>query len=183
MRARRGFSILELVVVLIMIGILAAMAVPRLNYERYRADGAMRVTRTLLQGAQRSAIMRQTNVVVGFDVAARQMVLLEDADNDCVQDINERKTVRTLDEGAKFKTPPSSVTGIAALEINGTNLCTLNGLPAIQFLRDGAASSDLEVYITSSRGTQTDFRAVTVIQATGRTDSFRYSGSVWKRTN
>ena len=35
---RRGYTILELTVVLIMVSIIAGMAVPRLNYERYRAD-------------------------------------------------------------------------------------------------------------------------------------------------
>ena len=52
-RARRGFTLLELIVVLIMVGIIAGMAVPRMNYEKYRADAAMRTVRTVLQGAQR----------------------------------------------------------------------------------------------------------------------------------
>jgi hypothetical protein len=57
------------------------------------------------------------------------------------------------------------------------------GLPAIQFLRDGAASTDLEIYLTSSRGTQVDYRLVRVTMATGRTESFRFDGSTWTRLN
>lgn len=180
---RRGYTILELTVVLIMVSIIAAMAVPRLNYERYRADAAMRTVRTVLQGAERNAIMRQTNVVVGFDATNRQMVVVEDANNNCVYDTGERKTIRPLEDGAKFATPPTGFTGAVSGPVNGTNMCTMLGTQAIQFLRDGAASSDLEVYLTSSRGSTTDFRLVRVVMATGRADGYRYNGTAWKRMN
>jgi hypothetical protein len=67
--------------------------------------------------------------------------------------------------------------------VSGTNLCLILGLPAIQFLRDGAASTDLDVYVTSSRGSQDHFRLVRVTQATGRAEAFRYTGTAWTRTN
>ncbi len=181
--SRRGYTILELTVVLIMVSIIAGMAVPRLNYERYRADAAMRSVRTVLQSAERNAIMRQTNVVVGFDAANRQMVIVEDANNNCTWDSGERKMIRPLEDGAKFAVPPTSYAGMAAPAIYGSNLCTILGVSAIQFLRDGAASTDLEVYLTSSRGTTTDFRLVRVLQATGRADGYRYNGTLWKRMN
>lgn len=180
---RRGYTILELTVVLIMVSIIAGMAVPRLNYEKYRADAAMRTVRTVLQSAERNAIMRQTNVVVGFDATGRQMVIVEDANNNCTYDSGERKTIRPLEDGAKFAVPPTSYSGSASPAISGSNLCTILGSSAIQFLRDGAASTDLEVYITSSRGSTNDFRLVRVVQATGRADGYRYNGTAWKRMN
>lgn len=180
---RRGYTILELTVVLIMVGIIAGMAVPRLNYEKYRADAAMRTVRTVLQSAERNAIMRQTNVVVGFDAPNRQMVIVEDANNNCTYDTGERKTIRPLEEGAKFGTPPTGFSGAVSGPVNGTNLCTILGMQAIQFLRDGAASTDLEIYLTSSRGSTTDFRLVRVVMATGRADGYRYNGTAWTRMN
>lgn len=182
-RARRGFTLLELTVVLIMVGIIAAMAVPRLNYDRFRADAGLRTVRTILQGAQRNAIMRQTNVVVGFDIANRQMVIVEDADNDCTWDSVERKTSRPLEDGVKFALPAVGYGSTPSSAVSGSNLCTIVGLPAVQFLRDGAASTDLDVYVTSSRGVQADFRLARVTQATGRTEAFRYTGSAWTRMN
>jgi prepilin-type N-terminal cleavage/methylation domain-containing protein len=182
-RARRGFTLLELTVVLIMVGIIAAMAVPRLNYDRFRADAGLRTVRTILQGAQRNAIMRQTNVVVGFDIANRQMVIVEDADNDCTWDSAERKTSRPLEDGVKFALPAVGYGSTPSSAVSGSNLCTIVGLPAVQFLRDGAASTDLDVYVTSSRGVQADFRLARVTQATGRTEAFRYTGSAWTRMN
>lgn len=181
--ARRGFTLLELVVVLIMIGIIAGMAVPRINYEKYRADAGMRTVRTILQGAERNAIMRQTNVVVAFDVTNSRMHIIEDANNNCVYDSGERKTLRPLEEGAKFAAAANGYSGSPAPAVSGSNMCTILGFPAIQFLRDGAASTDLEVYVTSSRGSTNDFRLVKVAMATGRADAYRYTGSTWTRMN
>lgn len=181
--ARRGFTLLELTVVLIMVGVIAAMAVPRLNYEKYRADAAMRTVRTVMQGAQRNAIMRQTNVVVAFDVSNRQMRIVEDANNNCVYDGGERSTSRPLEDGAKFAVPATGYGSTPAAAVTGSNLCMLAGLPAVQFLRDGAASSDVDVYLTSSRGAAVDYRLVRVTRATGRTESFRPSGATWTRMN
>ena len=73
--------------------------------------------------------------------------------------------------------------GSPSAAVTGSNLCSIQGLPAIQFLRDGAASSDLEVYVTSSRSTVTDYRVIRVAMATGRADAYRYTGSTWTRMN
>jgi prepilin-type N-terminal cleavage/methylation domain-containing protein len=182
-RLRRGFTLLELTVVLIMVSLIAGMAVPRLNYEKYRADAAMRTVRTILQGAQRNAIMRQTNVVVAFNEATNMMEIVEDTDNDCSYDAGERLSSRPLEDGAKFYIPPVAHGLPVATAVSGPNLCTIRGLPAIQFLRDGATSTDLDAYLTSSRGTKTDFRLIRVTMAAGRTEAFRFDGSTWQRTN
>ncbi len=182
-RPRRGFTLLELTVVLIMVGIIAAMAVPRLNYEKYRADAAMRTVRTILQGAQRNAIMRQTNVVVAFDIANKQMHIVEDANNNCTYDGGERSTSRPLEDGARFAIPAAGYGGTPSSAVTGSNLCSMLGLPAVQFLRDGAASTSLDVYLTSSRGSAVDYRLIRVTMATGRTESFRYNGTTWTRLN
>lgn len=182
-RVRQGFTLLELTVVLIMVGLIAGMAVPRLNYERYRADAAMRTVRSILQGAQRNAIMRQTNVVVGFNMASGLMEIVEDADNDCTYDTGERITTRPLEDGAKFYVPPVAYGTPVSQAVTGPNMCTMRGLPAIQFLRDGATSTDIDAYLTSSRGTTTDFRLVRVTMASGRTEAFRFDGTAWQRTN
>lgn len=181
---RRGFSIIELTVALIVMSIIAAMAIPRLNYERYRSDAAMRTVKTVLQGAERSAIMRQTNIVIGFDVAGRRMEILEDANNNCVYDSGERLTSHPLEEGAQFALPSAPYpTTSPSGAVSGPNLCVMRSYPSIQFLRDGAASTDADIYVTSSRGSTTDFRLIRVTQASGRTESYSYTGSTWMRYN
>lgn len=184
-RARRGFTIIELAVVLIMVGIIAGMAMPRLNYQRYRAEAAARVTRAVLQSSQRQAIMRQTNILIVFDVPGRQMQIIEDANNNYQLDTGERIRIRPLEEGAQFVLPTVQVPGTSApsTPISGPNLRTVAGKPALAFLRDGASSTDANIYICSARCAPENQRALILTQSSGRTESWRFNGSAWKRAS
>ncbi|MGQ0639913.1 MAG: pilus assembly FimT family protein [Gemmatimonadaceae bacterium] len=184
-RARRGFTIIELAVVLIMVGIITGMAIPRLNYQRYRADAAARVTRAALQTSQRQAIMRQTNMLVVFWIAGRRMFIIEDANNNYNFDAGERLRVRPLEEGARFVVPTAQVPGTAmpSTAVSGPNLVTVFGLPSLAFLRDGASSSDANIYICSARCDRDNQRALILTQSSGRTESWRYAGSSWRRSS
>jgi prepilin-type N-terminal cleavage/methylation domain-containing protein len=182
---RRGFTIIELAVVLIMVGIIAGMAMPRLNYQRYRADAAARVTRAVLQTSQRQAIMRQTNIVIVFWVAGRRMFIIEDANNNYNYDSGERLRVRPLEEGAQFVVPTAQVPGttLPSTPVSGPALATVWGLPAVAFLRDGASSSDANIYICSARCDTDNQRALILTQSSGRTESWRYAGTSWRRSS
>ncbi len=184
-RTRRGFTIIELAVVLIMVGIISGMAMPRLNYQRYRADAAARVTRAVLQTSQRAAIMRQTNMLIVFWVAGRRMFIIEDANNSYSHDPGERIRVRPLEEGATFVLPTAAVPGAPSptSPVTGPNLSTVWGLPAVAFLRDGASSSDVNVYVCSARCPPENQRALILTQASGRTESWRHNGSTWRRNS
>lgn len=184
-RARRGFTIIELCVVLIMVGIIAGMAMPRLNYQRYRADAAARVTRAVLQTSQRAAIMRQTNMLIVFDIAQRRMHVIEDSNNNYSYDAGERIRVRPLEEGAIFVMPTAAVPGTAVptSPVTGPNLTTVWGLPALAFLRDGASSTDVNIYVCSARCLPENQRALVLTQASGRTESWRHNGSTWRRNS
>jgi prepilin-type N-terminal cleavage/methylation domain-containing protein len=182
---RRGFTIIELVVVLILVGIIVGTAVPRLNHQRYRADAAARVTRATLQTLQRQAIMRQTNVLVAFSISRRRMYVIEDANNNYTFDSGERMHVRPLEEGAQFVMPSVQVPGTSTstTPVSGPNLATVMGLPALAFLRDGASSSDANIYICSGRCLPENQRALILTQSSGRTESWRFDGSTWRRSN
>ena len=184
-RARRGFTIIELCVVLIMVGIIAGMAMPRLNYQRYRADAAARVTRAVLQTSQRAAIMRQTNMLIAFSVPQRRMFVIEDSNNNYAYDVGERIRVRPLEEGATFVIPTAAVPGMpaATAPVTGPTMSTVLGLPAVAFLRDGASSTDVRIYICSARCPPENQRALILTQASGRTESWRHNGSTWRRNS
>jgi type II secretory pathway pseudopilin PulG len=184
-RAERTNTIIELAVVLILVGIITGMAIPRLNYERYRADAAARVTRAVLQTSQRQAIMRQTNVLIVFWVSGRRMFIIEDANNSYSYDPGERIRVRPLEEGAQFVVPSAAVPGTtpSSYPVSGPNVATIWGLPAIAFLRDGASSTDLNVYICSARCLPENQRALVLTQASGRTEAWRFTGAIWKRSS
>ncbi|MHB1097685.1 MAG: pilus assembly FimT family protein [Gemmatimonadaceae bacterium] len=181
---RRGFSIIELLIVMVLLAILATMAIPRARTTTYRADAAALLARTLLQHAQRNAITRQSNVIVSFDTVYARLRLVEDYNNNDTLNTTDRVSFRRLEEGARFARPPMGRVGGASATsaVEGTALRTVSALPGVIFRRDGSASSDLELYLTMRTTVNTDYRALIVSPTTGRVDVYKWGGSSWIRT-
>jgi prepilin-type N-terminal cleavage/methylation domain-containing protein len=177
---RRGFTMPELALTVAIVAVIAGIALPRVNLHRFRIEAAVRVIQTTLQQAEREAVKRQHNFVVSFDVAGNRLRILDDLNNNSDADTGERIVWRTLDDGVKFATPPAGFGSGAAQAIAGTAVRTVNGMPSLIYRRDGAASSDLQAFITSTRNVSTDFRLLSVTRATGRVDWYKYNGT-WKR--
>lgn len=179
---RAGVTLLEMLTVLVIIGVVAAFGLPRLDYSRYRADAGARMVRGALQQAQRNAIQRQHDVLVSFDVTRNRIRIVEDMNNDQQVSAGERVVWRPLEEGARFATPGSTLSGVRPTSaVVGPNLRAVNDLPTVVFHNSGSASSDVEIYLTTARSAASDFRAIQVTQSTGRVDWFRNSGSAWRR--
>jgi prepilin-type N-terminal cleavage/methylation domain-containing protein len=181
--ARRGVTLIEMVLVFVLVGILAGLAIPIVNAPGFRADAEARNTRTVLEMAQRLAITHQYNVVVSFDTVKMRIRVLDDTNNNSVADAGERVTWHGFEYGMKFATPPSNagLNGTTATgAITGTNLISLSGMPSIVFLRSGSASTDAQIYLTSPRPYTDDFRGIAVTQSTGRTTYSRYLHSLWR---
>lgn len=181
----RGFSLVELLVVLAMLSIIAAMGLPRINTVKYKADAAAQLTRTLLQNAQREAITRQSNVILSIDTTNNRFRVVQDYNNNDTLNTTDRVVWRHLEEGARFASPTMGRVGGGALGVPyaGSSLRTVSSLPGVIYRRDGSASSDIEVYLTIRKGVANEYRAVTVAPATGRVDVYRYSGSAWVRVS
>lgn len=177
---RGGFSAIELLIVCAIVGIFATLAYPRVNFTQFQVDSGARTVRVVLQNAERLAVTRQYDVIVSFDVANKRMRILEDGNNNDAVDGNERVTYSPLEHGVHFKQPPAGLSGPVSGAVIGSNLKTISGMPSVIFRRDGAASSDLEVYLASSKELANDWRAIHMVQSTGRTDWFRYLDGLWK---
>jgi prepilin-type N-terminal cleavage/methylation domain-containing protein len=180
--ARDGYTIVELLMVVVIIGIVTASALPRLNTSGMRVDAAARDVRGTIQVAQRTAVMRQYDVIVSIDAPNNALRVVEDRNNNASIDNGERVRWVHLEPGNVFDTPPAGVNaaGGALSSMRLSQPRTIGGLPSIIFRRHGAASSDAEIFIQGSGGRDTDFRAVTVVQATGRAEWYRRNGS-WKK--
>jgi prepilin-type N-terminal cleavage/methylation domain-containing protein len=179
-RSRPAFTLIELLIVITMIAILAGFAIPRIDFVKARSDAAARLVRGQLQTAQRLAIQRQYNILVSFDVARNRIRIVEDQNNNGAAESTERILWRSLEEQARFASPPSGIS-VGGSAIAGSDLRTLDGMPTITFRRDGSASGNAEIYISSPRSLGKDFRGVVVTESTGRAEWFRYDGSTWKR--
>lgn len=176
---RRGFSLIEMMTALAIMAVISMIAIPKLNTRRFKQDSAARVVRSTLQIAGRLAVAKQFDILVSFDLSRNMIRLVEDKDNNGVLDAGERVTWRALEDEAVFELPATGLSGTPSGAVSGNNLATIDNMPSLIFRRNGAASSDLEIYIGAGTGRKQDLRAVTVLQSTGRADWFRYAANGW----
>ena len=80
-RRQRGFTLVELLIVVTMIGIMTGMALWRVDIARYQVNGDIQAIGTTLIASQREAIAKQHNVLVVFDTAGNQTRVVWDANN------------------------------------------------------------------------------------------------------
>lgn len=179
----RGFSLTELMIVLALLAVIAAMAIPRINTTRYRADAAGYLVRTLLQTAQRNAITRQSNVIVSFDRTNNQLRIVQDYNNNDTLNTTDLVKFRKLEEGGRFATPTwVGVNGaIPSDAVVGNALRTVSSMTSVIFRRDGSASTNAEIYVTIRSNVPTEYRAINLIAATGTIELYRWSGTAWIR--
>jgi prepilin-type N-terminal cleavage/methylation domain-containing protein len=183
--SRRGFTLAEMLIVLVILGIAVSIAVPRMNTATVRLDGAMHEVGAQLMAAQNAAIARQHDVVVAFDEPGRRLRIHYDADNDAVMDAEERVRYAEVPTGVEFGR------GSAGALFIGPDAVTYAyrqvGLKAVVFRRNGSASAEGGFYLqpraAEADGTRPHVRAVAVERGTGRPTWYRYSGGTWLRTD
>ncbi len=184
-RRRNGFTIIELLMVVAVISIVAGWALPKFSIARYRADAAGRLVRLVLQTAQRNAITRQSNVIISFDMTYNRMRVVQDYNNNDSLNTTDQVMFKPLEEGAKYVTPTwAGVSGaVPTGAVTGPSLKTVSSMTSVIFRRDGSASSDLEVYVTTRDAVRVEYRGIQLSSSTGKVDLFKWNGSTWIRMN
>jgi prepilin-type N-terminal cleavage/methylation domain-containing protein len=173
-RPAAAFTLIEVLLVLVVAGVLAALAYPRLDVSRYRADAMVQGVRSAMQQAQRQALVGQHDVIVSFDTTAHRVRVIWDANNDQLLTTGEHVKWVSLEPGNHFTNPGTGVAGSTTKAVEGPGIKIMDGMQTVTFHRDGSLSSDIEVYMTTpGKGTALVWRAVTVIQSTGRSEWFR----------
>ena len=178
-----GFTIFELLVVLTLIGITAAIVIPKLDLLAIRVNATSRSLVTFVAAAQQRAILSQRNVLVLFDSAGRRITLHEDTDNDGVADAGERSRVLELESGVLF-TRGSSAAGPPGDSV--LNMRNIGARRGFVFRRNGSASESAGFYIGTERQRgsaryASDVRAFTLDRGTGRLTRWIVRSGQWQR--
>jgi prepilin-type N-terminal cleavage/methylation domain-containing protein len=179
---RPAFTLAELMIVVVIAGMMVALAIPRIDTTKFKADAIAQIVRTTLQYAQRQAITRQHDMVVSFDTSGERIRTFWDANNNGQVGTGERTTWRGLDVGVLFTDPSvSGVSGTAIQKpVSGSAIATVTGYPTITYHRDGSASSDAEIYVSVAAHGPPWYRAITINQATGRVEWYRLNTTTSK---
>lgn len=181
-----GFSLIELLIVIVIIGLVTAISIPRIDVDAYRITGTVRSLNSSLMYAERLAITLQHDVRVSIDVLNNRMRIHEDNNNDGNMDAGERITYVNLGENVTFGVGGALPLPFGAATVNLTQAST-DGLPMIVFRRDGTASENGGFYIIPIRslalGLWKNVRAGEVVRSTGRILWYSYSTNTWQRGN
>lgn len=176
-RTRLGFTLIEMLIVIIMIGILAGMAASRLDWNRYRADAVARGLLAQISTAQRTAVSLQNDVRI-TTLTGDRIRIHEDTDNDGSVDSGERVTYAPLEYN--FVLGKGSMSNVPA----PADPTDLSGVTLV-FRRDGTASRAGTFYVGSGSADATCkyCRAIAVARSTGRTVWYSRATGAWVRGN
>ena len=181
---RAGFSLLELIIVLIIVALVTSFVLPRINLTRYQIESAMQSVGTTLLATQRLAVTRQHDIILLFDVSGNAFRIHEDANNNGGVDAGERSRRVPLGEHVVFGLAGANPRPMGPGPVTYQKL--IGGEPALVFHRDGSASEARGFYLTSERAARfgthpEDTRAIETDRATGRANWYRYAAPTWKR--
>ncbi len=179
-----GVTLIELIMVVVLIGIVAAFAIPKIDYQKYRVDSSMRGAGTSILSAQRRAVSAQHDVIVTFDVSSSGIRIHEDANNNGSVDTDERTRGIPLGDAVVIGRTSVPAHPIGPGPVTFTK--TVGGLPAVTFHRNGSASEHGGVYLTSLRAQQgsgdlSDNRLIEIERSTGRVSWYAYRSGNWER--
>lgn len=162
----------------VIVVIMLALALPRIDWLRFRVNSDVRSVATVLTYAQQLAVSRQHDVRVTIDSVGRRLLLHEDVNSDGAVSTGERVTPYVLSDGVLFGRP-GGAPGLPAPAPSGT-------VQQAVFRRDGSADPAGVIFVTTRRGLTDparvrDARAVELARASGRATWYSYASGAWRR--
>jgi prepilin-type N-terminal cleavage/methylation domain-containing protein len=180
--SRPGFTIIEVAMTLGIMAIMAALALPAIDFNRMRMDSNMRLVQNWLLSAQSRAVQRNTQVLVEVYFEQNQIRIIDDADANGAYTGGETNSYLTLSQNMKFVTPATTVDGATPYYATGAGitLSASGNHPIITFYPNGSSSGAAVFYLGSPAGRNEDNRAIKVTAATSKMSFYRMGANgVW----
>ena len=175
---------IEVAIVIAVLAILAGIALPNIDFRRYRMDANARAVANQFIVQQLAAIQKQIPIMVTLVYDQGIMTITEDANRNGLADPSEYTYNRTLVEGAQFVIPPVTVDSATAYYATGPGLTYLNQTylyPTVTFYPNGSASGNVVIYIGTTTNRVTDMRALQITAATSKVRFWRLDSDRTRR--
>ena len=178
--APRGFTVVELAMTLGIASIVAAMAIPSIDFNRIRMDANARLVQNQLLWAQSRAVQRNMPVLVELNHTGGQIGIIDDSTESGAWESGETRIYRTLIESMQFVTPPSTIDAATPYYATGSGITLVSGRPMLTFYPNGSASGDAVIYLGSPRARPQDNRAIKITASTSKMYFYRMGANgVW----
>lgn len=146
---KRGFTLVELILVLILVGIMSAIALPRF-FDRadYDALGFVDQTRSLLRFAQKTAIAHRRDVWVQIDQASGYVCLTyvaTDANCTNASGTSSNAVIDPLDTKWYRRVAPTGVSFAASTSFRFTALGRINPVTNISIVINGGGGATIAI--------------------------------------
>lgn len=180
-RREAGFSGTKLLLVVAVVGVLAAIAHPVLDARRTQADRASAALAETLREARRAAVSRGHDVAVTFRPGAGSYTVHYDVDGDGSVDAGEEETTHSLPDGVQLglggTTPHEVGPGPVTFDTDRS------GGRSVVFFDSGSASEGGGVYLfaKAKEDDRVYSRLVAVERVTGWASRFAHVDGGWKR--
>ena len=179
---RPGFTVIELAMTLGIMAIMAALALPAIDFNRFRMDANARLVQNKLLWAQSRAVQRNMQVLVEVYYNRSQFRFVDDSTADGRLTSGEREQYDKLSENMKFVTPPTTIDGATAYYATGAGVTLVGSgnYPQLIFYPNGSSSGDAVIYLGSPNGRPQDNRAIKITASTLKMYFYRMgSNGVW----
>ena len=191
---RAAFTMIEIAIVVGVVAILAAVAIPNIDFQRYRLDTGLRNVQNQMIAANYTAVQKNCPVIITFFYTQGQFRIVTDLNSSGTWNSNEPRNWRTLSDGVKFVIPPSTIDGASPYYATGPGIYYLNAsgqtttcptCPTMQFFPNGSTSGDVVVYLGNGKtGDYSANRAVQIFGATSKVFLWRMQkDGTWKKSD